>query len=110
MKVSSKPEDREPHKKTQPGFPLLGTFAHLKKRTLVKTNPLDTWLFIRVSHITPFFELSLVLLTTKALRLYEFTKKNFSVIDQKLKFRERFSFLHFLQGKNAQNRPENQQN
>ena len=30
---------------------------------------------IRVSHITPFFELSLVLLTTQALRLYEFTKK-----------------------------------
>ena len=29
----------------------------------------------RVSHITPFFELSLVLLTTKALGLYEFTKK-----------------------------------
>ena len=29
----------------------------------------------RVFHITPFFELSLVLLTTKALVLYEFTKK-----------------------------------
>ena len=26
-------------------------------------------------------------------------KKNFSVIDQNLTFRERFSFLHFLQGK-----------
>ena len=32
-------------------------------------------LHIRMSHITPFFELSLVLLTTKALGLYEFTKK-----------------------------------
>ena len=31
LKVSSKPEDWEPHKKTQPGFPLLRTFAHLKK-------------------------------------------------------------------------------
>ena len=75
MKFFSKPEDREPHKKTQPGFPLLGTFAHLKKRTLVKTNPLDTWLFIRVSHITPFFELSLILLTTHAIGLYEVRKK-----------------------------------
>ena len=37
-------------------------------------------------------------------------KKNFSIIDSKLKFGERFSFLHFLQGKNAQNRPENQLN
>ena len=31
LKVSSKPEDWEPHKKTQPGFPLLCAFAHLKK-------------------------------------------------------------------------------
>ena len=30
---------------------------------------------IRVSHITPFFELSLVLLTTHAIGLYEVTKK-----------------------------------
>ena len=30
----------------------------------------------RVSHITPFFELSLVLLTTHAIGLYEVTKKN----------------------------------
>ena len=29
----------------------------------------------RVFHITPFFELSYTLLTTKALGLYEFTKK-----------------------------------
>ena len=29
----------------------------------------------RVSHITPFFELSLVLLTTHAIGLYEVTKK-----------------------------------
>ena len=51
---------------------------------------------IRVFHITPFFELSYTLLTTHALGLYKFTKKNFSVIDQKLKCGERFSFLHFL--------------
>ena len=51
----------------------------------------------RVSHITPFFELSLVLLTTHAIGFYEVTKKDFCV-------------LHFLQGKKAQNRPENQQN
>ena len=40
---------------------------------------------------------------------YMSSQKNFSVIDQKLKCGERFSFLHFLQGKNFQNRPENQQ-
>ena len=34
------------------------------------------FIYIRVSHITPFFELSLVLLTTEAPGLYEFTKKN----------------------------------
>ena len=67
-------------------------------------------LFIRVSHITPFFELSYTLLTTHSIGLYEVTKKNFCVIDSKLTFSERFSFLHFLEGKNAQNRPENQQN
>ena len=38
------------------------------------------------------------------------SQKKFSVIDQKLTFGERFSCLHFLEGKNAQNRPENQQN
>ena len=37
-------------------------------------------------------------------------KKDFSVIDQKLTFGERFSSLHFLEGINAQNRPQNQQN
>ena len=58
-------------------------------------------IYSRVSHITPIFELSYTLLTTHAHGLYEFIKKNFSVIDHKLKFRERFSFLHFLQGKNA---------
>ena len=31
--------------------------------------------FIRVSHITPFFELSYTLLTTHAIGLYEVTKK-----------------------------------
>ena len=35
----------------------------------------STLFLIRVFHITPYFELSLVLLTTKALGLYEFTKK-----------------------------------
>ena len=69
-------------------------------------NPVST----RVSHFSLFFELSYTLVTTHALGLYEFTKKNFSVIDQKLKCGERFLCLHFLQGKNAQNRPENQQN
>ena len=33
------------------------------------------FIYIRVSHITPFFELSLVLLATHAIRLYEVTKK-----------------------------------
>ena len=37
-------------------------------------------------------------------------KKNFSVIDQKLTFGERFLFLHFLQEKKGQNKPENPQN
>ena len=35
------------------------------------------------------------------------SQKKFSVIDQKLTFGERFSFLHFLQGKKGQNKPEN---
>ena len=48
-------------------------------------------LVTRVSHITPFFELSSTLLTTHAIGLYEVTKKNFSVIDSKLKCGERFS-------------------
>ena len=66
---------------------------------------MDIIMIIRVSHITPFFELSPTLLTTHAIGLYEVTKK-FSVIDSKLKFWEKISFLHFLQGKNAQNRPD----
>ena len=38
------------------------------------------------------------------------SQKNFSVIDQKLTFGEDFSFLHSLQGKKGQNKPENPQN
>ena len=38
---------------------------------LAKINIVD----IRVSHITPFFELSDTLLTTRAIGLYEVTKK-----------------------------------
>ena len=37
--------------------------------------PVGNLVSTRVSHITPFFELSLVLLTTKALGMYGFTKK-----------------------------------
>ena len=46
-----------------------------------------------MSHNTPFFELSYVLLTRHAFGLEEATKKIFSVIDSKMAFRERFSFL-----------------
>ena len=44
----------------------------------------------RVSHFYTFFELR--------------------KIDQKFTFSERFSFLHFLQGKKGQNKPKNPQN
>ena len=47
----------------------------------------------RVSHNTPFFELSYALLTSHAIGLEEATKKIFSVIDSKMAFVERFSFL-----------------
>ena len=40
-----------------------------------KEKKLSKMVEIRVSHFYTFFELSLVLLTTKALGLYEFTKK-----------------------------------
>ena len=36
--------------------------------------------------------------------------KKLSVIDQKLTLRERYLFLHFLQGKKGQNKPQNPQN
>ena len=42
---------------------------------VLATFPSAWGLHIRVSHITPFFELSLVLLTTYAIGLYEVTKK-----------------------------------
>ena len=54
-------------------------------------------MFVRVSHNTPFFELSYVLLTTHAIGLEEATK-NFSVIDSKMGFRERFLFLMGIYG------------
>ena len=38
-------------------------------------SPVQSEIVTRVSHITPFFELSLVLLTTHAIGLYEVTKK-----------------------------------
>ena len=52
-------------------------------------------IYIRVSHNTPFFELSLVLLTTHAIGLEEATKF-FS--DSKLFYGERFSFLMGISG------------
>ena len=64
----------------------------------------------RVSHFSLFFLIELHPINHSCSWVVWVHKKDFSVIDQKLKFRERFSFLHFLQGKNAQNRPENQQN
>ena len=41
----------------------------------VSDDKIQITILIRVSHITPFFELSLVLLTTHAIGLYEVTKK-----------------------------------
>ena len=63
----------------------------------------------RVSHITPVFELSLVLLTTQALGLYEFTKK-FQRYRPKIDVWGKIFVLHFLQGKKGQIKPENPQN
>ena len=57
-------------------------------------------IFTRVSHNTHFFELSYALLISHAIGLEEATKKIFSVIDSKMAFSERFSFLlGFLMGK-----------
>ena len=60
-------------------------------------------------HITPFFELSLALLTTHAIGLYEVTK-NFSVIDSKFTLGKDLCVRPYLQGKNGKNKPENPQN
>ena len=62
-----------------------GFFVALDMTVLVGLNMCN-----RVSHITPFFELGYTLLTTHALGLYEVTKKDFSVIDSKLTFSEKF--------------------
>ena len=48
---------------------------HLKKTHHQDTISCGISIYNRVFHITPFFELSLVLLTTHALGLYEVTKK-----------------------------------
>ena len=71
---------------------------------------LNWCLKIRVSHFYTFFLIELSPFNHSCSWVVGVHKKNFSVIDQKLKCGERFSCLHFLEGKNAQNRPENQQN
>ena len=47
----------------------------LESLILFMTKSMTVGMSPRVFHITPFFELSLVLLTTLAIRLYEVTKK-----------------------------------
>ena len=62
-------------------------------------------IYIRLSHFTLFFLIELSPFNHSCSWVVGVHKKNFSVIDQKLTFSERFSFAHFLQGKKGQNKP-----
>ena len=64
----------------------------------LKVSKTETDRETRVFHNTPFFDLSYVLLTSHAIGFEETTKKNFSVIDSKMAFGERFSFLMGISG------------
>ena len=84
------------------GIKLLGKIHRIKCIEKYFTSNMWMLLFsIRVSHFYTLFWIELSPFNHSGSWVVGVHKKNFSVIDQKLTFGERFSVLHFLQGKNV---------